>query len=299
MIEYKDSRIGLFKFSPEEGSLGAGAETNSWGVVSIDECKTPVIDPLTGKELQLCIKFTQKVRTRAVMNLPPMEGVCAILSTGRFKHQGNILRYTIMKRYSPIHKDFIATATTKDIINFIGDVLRGLNSLREFGYTHSDLHVNNIMYDEDLGRYVIIDIDSLTSYTPLLNHITSLHFIKRILTIRGTWRSYRALFIHRDFLEHMITPDEIPSDEYRRCYESQDIFIRKFFGRETMNALLNDHRHEDTPEVIEYRLKLSKLSFEELPDVDRLREDSPAGFYLPGGATKYTLLRKLTGGQTK
>jgi hypothetical protein len=292
MLEHKDNVIGIFRFDPVKDSIGIGSGTSEWGVVAISRCERPIIDKRTGEETDLCIKFTYKRKNQIVMKMEPIEGVCDVVSTGKLKLGTLCLKYTIMKRYAPVLIADIKRLPRNDIIRIVKDILQGFDNLKKIGYTHTDVTVENIMHDKEADRYVIIDIDSIVRFTPVLHFQHTAHFVKTVTTLSVGWRPERSLFISSDFINYFFTEDDVPEEVYRRCYESCHEYIRETFKNETMLIFLNDHRHGNTPQIMDFKLKIIGTPFDDL-DMENLRERAPEGFYIPDNSTRYNLMERL------
>jgi serine/threonine protein kinase len=292
MISHRDRVLGVFRFNPSQEILGFGNESNKWGVVSIVSCEKPVIDPKTGKEVPLCVKITSKRRNKVINYLTPTEDVCNVISIGKINIESKPWKYAIMKKYKAITSGEIKTLGRELVVQIIKDVVQGMENLKKLGYTHNDLDLSNVMYDEDADKYVIIDIDSLVAFAPV-PHVTHLqNFIESVLSISLGTRPDRSLFVTPEFIDYLFHDTEVPEEVHRRCYHSHPPLVQKAYEVKTLSFFLNDRRHAETPQVMDFKLKIIGTPFDEL-DVESLRGQAPDGFYIPDNSTRYNLMERL------
>lgn len=296
----RDTVIGLFQLDPKEDLIGTGAHSKKYGVVSVKNCERPVVDPVTGDIIPLCVKITERNHNRIITRLSSVDlyekipGVCRVVSTGKIrKLDGQLWWYTIMKHYRTIDKNYIRKATRETIVNIIQDVAQTMNHLKSIGYTHSDLFIRNIALENETNAAVIIDVDSLTRYTPFTHNSNFSGFVQQLMTLSGCENlssliNRRSLFISPDSVDFFLSEEPLDKNFAHRYYDGLSASGKKHFSEVIMRKLLNHPLHADTQEVLTYKLALSKTPFDEI-DLDVLRHKSPDGFYVPPGANKHTL----------
>jgi hypothetical protein len=290
MIEHTDQVIGTFKFDPSGDLLGKGAETGDWGVY-------PILSSSFDSTIPLCVKITKELRNKIVINLPttykdsPPGGLCRVISAGRIKLNDVRHRYTIMKRYKMISLG----DDRNELFQLIEGVASALINLRAIGYTHSDLHMANVALDEDTGEIVLLDVDSLISYTPHTCNSFFERFVKKILRCRSMAdvleRANRnPLFVTPEMIHHVLHDTPMDDDSSRLRYEEADPLTKKNYEDNLIRKLVNHPKHSSG--VTDYKLKIASIPFSDL-DMDLIRQEAPPGFYLPPHGSKYTLLRYL------